>query len=247
MKRPFLAAAVAVLVVSNGFVLLQVAMNRRGAPEAELELTTRELRYNYATDSPGTMTIAWENSADFQQPGAAGWYDQRKLRDTGFDTSVPPGSKDAARHYQNSESREVFVALEFDGPGWRKWIEQNKAKLEIQTKDNPNRASEIPRAEEAWENTSSRLVAVDAGLDPEALRRAYPDRNRVMIVRGLARMILESDGQPAYLRGMVTQISSQTINLPAEFKGLTAYASYIVTLRVGRRYEPWIAGLKFTR
>lgn len=246
MKRPFLVAAVAVLVVSNGFVLLHVAMNRRGSPEAELELTARELKYNYATDSPGTMTIAWENSADFLQPGAAGWYDERKLRDTGFDTSVPPDSKEATRHYQNRESREVFVALEFDGAGWRKWIEQNKARLEIQTKDNPNRAYEIPQAEEVWEKTSSRLVAVDAGLDPEALRHEYPDRKRVMIVRGLAGMVLES-GPPAYLRGIVTQISNQTINLPAEFKGLTAYASYIVTLRVGRRYEPWIAGLKFTR
>lgn len=238
MRRPFLIAAVAVLVASNAFVLLHAAMNRRGAPDAELALTTRELRYNFSSDSPASMTLSWQTAGE-------SWFDQQKLKETGFDVSVPPDSKDARRYYSASQSREVFVALEFEGAGWQQWLEENRERLKRQATYVARTEPEISQIEAQWQSTASRLIAIDVGLDPEALRRRYPDRQRVMILRGVAQpMVVQIAGQRPYLQGQIAQILTQTINLPAEFRGLPAYASYVVTLRVGRRYEPWIADVR---
>jgi hypothetical protein len=246
MKRPFLVAALAVLAASNAFVLLQVAMNRRGTAEAELELTARELSRDDARgdDSRVSLVLRWQNTAPEYpaiQAGSPGWFDQQKLKQTGFDVNIPPDAKEAPRHYQNSRTREVFVALEFDGAAWQQWLQGHEA---------------IEEPIEALRQTASHLVAVDAGLDPEVLRRKYPDRKRVMILRGLARAILESGGPSAYLRGAITQISNEAVNVPVPFSELltfipVSYAtpgdSYAVTLRIGQRYEPWIADLKRLR
>ena len=60
-------------------------------------------------------------------------------------------------------------------------------------------------------------------LDAAALRRKYPDRKRVMILPGLVRAMLnhESSGLkgrarcvPAYLRGAITRLAIESINVP---------------------------------
>jgi hypothetical protein len=259
MKQPFLAAALSVLAVSNAFVLLHVGMNRQGAPEAELDLTARELSRNYARgdDSRVSLMLRWENTApeypEFE-PAPPIWFHEQKLKETGFTLDVPPDAKDALRHYQNSRSREVFVALEFDGPAWQQWLRQREDHLRFQARANPQLQQEarIQEQIDAQQRTASRLVAIDAGLDPDALRRKYPDRKQVLILRGLARVVLE-DGPPAHLRGAITQISSDAVNVPMPFSELLSSIpisydmpadSYAVTLRVGQRYEPWIADLK---
>jgi hypothetical protein len=236
-------AAGSVLVASNAFVLVHAAMNRRGSPEAELALTWRELRYNYSSDGTATLTLVWQNPGELFQARPAGWYDERKLRETGFDLSVPPNSKEAGRRYQNSKSREVFVALEFDGPEWQKWLEENREQLRVQSQNVPRTPLEMSQIEAQWEHTASRLVAVDAALDPEALRRKYPDRTRVMILRGLAQVFLQTAAQP-YLRGRISQILSQTISVPTQFREFLPSGAYEVALRSGRLYEPWIADMR---
>ena len=130
MKHPLLTAAVGVLVVSNAWVLVHAALNRSGTPDAELELTARELRYNGSgrEDSSVTLMLIFENPAAQYQTGpppnpqSTGWFNLQKLAELGFDTSVPPESTDASRYYANSRSREVFVALEYDGPAWQQWL-----------------------------------------------------------------------------------------------------------------------------
>jgi hypothetical protein len=238
VKRPFLIAAVAVVAASNAYVLLHAAMNRRGAPDAELALTTRELRYNFSTDSPGSMTLSWQTAGE-------SWFDQQKLKETGFDVSVPPDSKGSARYYSRSQSREVFVVLEFEGAGWQKWLEENRERLKKQAPFVARTQLETSQIEAQWLSTASRLVAIDVGLDPDVLRRRYPDRQHVMILRGVAEpTVVQIPGQRSFLQGRIAQILTQTMNLPAEFRGLPAYASYVATLRVGRRYEPWIAHVR---
>ncbi len=239
MKRPFLVAALGVLVVSNGFVLFHVGMNRRGEPEAEVDLTSRELSRDYVRgdDSRVSMTLHWQNTApeypEFHAPPS--WFNEQKLKETGFDV------REATHGSQNSRTREVFVALEFDGPAWQHWLEQREANLRSLQQ------AEIQTQMEVQRRTASRLVAIDVGLDPEALRRRYPDRKRVIVLRGLARAILESGGHLAFLRGAITQISNDEVNVPMPFSELISIApvnSYAVTLRVGQRYEPWISDLR---
>ena len=61
MKRPLLLAAIALLVVSNAFVLAHVAMNRSGEPDSEMELTARELQYygSRSDDSSVVLMLRW--------------------------------------------------------------------------------------------------------------------------------------------------------------------------------------------
>jgi hypothetical protein len=232
------------LVASNAFVLVHAAINRRGSPESQMVLTARELRYNYSTDSTATLTLVWQNTGEFVQATSPGWYDEKKLKETGFDISLSPDSKEAVRQYRNSRSREVFVALEFDGPGWQKWLEENREVFQVQAQSIPRTPLEMSQLEAQWERAESRLVAVDAGLDAEALRRKYPDPTRVLILRGLAQMFLRTGGQPQYLKGRISQILNQTISVPQEFRGLLPSGAYQVALRPGRLYEPWITEVR---
>jgi hypothetical protein len=108
--------------------------------------------------------------------------------------------------------------------------------------------------------TASRLVAVDAALDPAALRTKYPDRKQVMILPALARVILE--GYPPYLRGGIMSLATDSLNVPEALRW-NAYLQYYynpytyekdrvkiypppyaVTLRVGSRYEAWVASVR---
>ena len=51
------------------------------------------------------------------------WLDQKILQELGFDTSRGPSDPGASEFYRRQRTRRGFVALENDGPAWRKWIE----------------------------------------------------------------------------------------------------------------------------
>jgi uncharacterized protein DUF4824 len=259
MRRPLLLAAIALLVVSNAFVLAHVAMNRSGEPDSEMELTARELRNSGSRneDSSIVLTLLWENTApEYQSLPREDpvWFDQDKLREAGFDVTVPASSPQAARFYRNTRSREVFVALEFDGPSWERLL----------LRFAPERGLAVER------NTFSRLVAVDAGANPAVLRTKYPDRSRVMILRALARVMLDpptsaygaAPARSARLRGAIMRLTTDSINVPVplsrQFRRLPPYnpviysekelsaqpPPYRATLQVGSKYEPWIVAVK---
>jgi hypothetical protein len=118
--------------------------------------------------------------------------------------------------------------------------------------------------------TASRLVAIDVARDPAELRRKYPERQRVMILPVLVRAKLEPERRasaaaplrPAYLRGGITRIAIESINVPEplsrQFGNQSSYSpytydgkqvkiqlpTYAVTLRVGSKYEPWVTEVK---
>lgn len=277
MNRPLLPAAIALLVVSNVWVLAHVALNRSGEPDSEMELTARELNYygSRSDDSSVVLLLRWQNTApQYPTPGPAaspGWFDQKKLEDLGFDLRVPPSSPRAQRFYTNLRSREVFVALEFEGPAWEQWLKDREPQLQLETQY----ATQIPAPDrlEIERQTGSRLVAIDVARDPAELRRKYPDRKRVMILRGLVRAMLEPQGRasagaplrPAYLRGAITRLAIESINVPEPlsrlFDGLSSYSPYTydgnqvkiqqptfsATLRVGSKYEPWLVDVRALR
>lgn len=270
--KPLLLTAFGLLIVSNAFVLGHVTLNRSGEPDSEMQLTARELQYYGGRSDEGgvALLLRWTNTAPEYPTGLPGdaplWFDQKKLEEVGFDLSVPASSPKAARFYENLRSREVFVALEYDGPAWEAWLTDREPRLEKETSYGPQVT--LPDRLEIERQTTPRLVTIDVARDPIELRRKYPDRTRVMILQALVRAKLEpaqrasltAPLRPAYLRGAITRLAVESINVPQplsrRFEG-QAYSPwtydgnrvkiqqppYSVTLRVGSKYEPWIVSV----
>jgi Domain of unknown function (DUF4824) len=267
--KPLLLAAVGLLVVSNAFVLAHVAMNRSGEADSEMQLTARELQYygGRNDESSVVLMLRWTNTAPEYPTGLPGeapvWFDQKKLEEIGFDLSVPASSPKASRFYENQRSREVFVALEYDGPAWEAWLKDREPRLEKETSYGP----QVAQADrlEIERQTTPRLITIDVARDPAELRRKYPDRKRVMILQALVRAKLEPERRasqtaplrPAYFRGAITRLAIESINVPQPLSRRLEGQSYSpwtydgnrvkiqqppysVTLRVGSKYEPWV-------
>ena len=273
MRNPLLLAALGLLAVSNGFVLAHVAMNRSGGPDSEMELTARELQYygSRGDDSSVTLLLRWTNTAPEYPPGppsdAPGWFDQKKLEELGFDVSVPAASPKAQRFYDNQRSREAYVALEFEGPAWESWLKDREPRLQTEVSYGPQVSLE--ERVQIERETTPRLISVDVSLDPASLRRKYPDRTRVMILPALLRAKLSPESRasataplrPAYLRGAITRLAIESINVPEPLSRRLDGQSYTpwtyennqikinhppygVLLRVGSKYEPWVVDVK---
>jgi len=276
MRNPLLLAAIGLLVVSNGFVLAHVAMNRSGEPDSEMELTARELQYygSRGDDSSVTLMLRWTNTAPEYPPGppadSAGWFDQKKLEELGFDLSVPAGSPKAQRFYDNQRSREAYVALELEGPAWESWLKDREPRLQTEVSYGPQVSLE--ERIQIERETTPRLISMDVSLDPASLRRKYPDRKRVKILPAVLRAKVSPESRasatspmrPAYLRGAITRLAIESINVPEPLsrrldgQSYTPYTydgkqikinqpSYSVLLRVGAKYEPWVVDVKLLR
>ena len=103
-----------------------------------------------------------------------------------------------------------------------------------------------------WETRrSSRLFAVDAGLDRATLRSRFPDRAKYAIVHGQVRPMWSTQGKDA--AGAIDTLTAEAVNVPFEmrdaFEGV-AESSYTpsdkddghfeAVLAFGRRLEPWL-------
>lgn len=122
--------------------------------------------------------------------------------------------------------------------------------------------------------TAARLVAIDVGNDAGQLRQRYSEPHRFIIARAQVRLALVREGKsesgeryPASLRGHVTHLLTDDIHVPYEWQseltGITEGKSiyknfwnsfdwqaepkeprYEVTLRYGKRHEPWITAVR---
>ena len=102
----------------------------------------------------------------------------------------------------------------------------------------------------------SRLFAVDAGLDPAALREKYPDRSHYAIVPGLVRLASYRRGMDDVPVGYVENLSVASVNVPARYRAPFASAykdteearpgagNFEVTVAFGRRLEPWVVDVQ---
>lgn len=116
----------------------------------------------------------------------------------------------------------------------------------------------------------SRLFVVDVGNDASSLRQKYPDRSRYIITPATVRFsyeyIEETGNTPSIKRlsGKISEILIDEINVPLEKRAvldklLSAEkgkghhktsvtgeppADYAVTLRYGKRYEPWVVDIQ---
>jgi Domain of unknown function (DUF4824) len=277
-SRALLTGA-ALILATNIVVLGGVAYNRSGEPESTLKLTQRELALPYAwgltkENSGLALHIAWRvveqeserpgtYMASYYGDGAAPyWLNEAKLIALGVDVSRLRRTADDKPRRELLPSKEVFLALELDGPEYQKLLEQvrrytaaaqNRLRGSPGDKELEQRAKVATEALKQEERENSRLVVVDAGLERDALRTTYPDRTRYAIVRG--RVQPQSGPKPTYTpRGRIVRLSVTDLNVPASLRNEVGDARplrtldtentpppYNVTVSYGRRLEPWIA------
>jgi hypothetical protein len=161
------------------------------------------------------------------------WLDRRKLEGLGFDYAR------AMRDPLHPPlPRPAFVALEYDGPAWQKWLNSaQQAGLGVTHYELPSRLELL-----------SRLIPIDAAKSPETLLRKYPDRGKYLIVRGLVQLSATTRQGQLQLLPSISQLLPDTIHVPAPLSdGLAnlpivpnASPRYTLTLSYGRHFEPWL-------
>ncbi len=281
--RSMLLAAAAVVVLINVIVLAGVAWNRSGEPEVRLRLSERELGVpgiwgRSREDSGLALHLRWrvpvanplDDAIHPTEHGAyvgANWLNVDKLAALGFD--VRPLSDEHARRYRRQQAREVWLALELDGPAYEDSVRQARAHLAAAEQALAERPDERPlqdrakaarqlltQASEEW----SRLFVIDADRDPRALRVRYPDRERHAIVHGRVRPVWRVPDprkqREREWRGHVEAVSIASIHVPLEFREAfesllddtqaRRAARYQVMLAYGKRREPWIVEVQPT-
>ncbi len=274
MNRRYVYIALGLLLLVNTVVLVGVARNRRGVPDASPILSERELPLSWDfRDRENTgvslrLNVNYDN--DEQQ-----WFDETKLAELSFDTRRFK-ERDHGRTRQ-ALPKKAYVVLEYNGEAWQQYrlrqleeitalpLKVEQGKLEADAAENQAREKRFQL------DVASRLFSVDVGLDPRALRLRYPDRSRYVIVPAQVRMQFDwrpkpSDKQDARrLFGRVQQILVDQLHVPRDLQGgllampeksriqpgYTYYnpkdpvrVRYQVQVAFGQRLEPWITGIE---
>jgi hypothetical protein len=232
MMRRMVPAALLPLLVT-GITVAGVAWNRSAGRDA-IVLSEREVPRRFVSDENTGRSVwirhesAWWDSAS--------WLNADKLSSLGFDTTLDPTSPDAEAHYRRALRRTVYVALELDGPAWQAWARDHQDNAKRWNPDGDN--TRVLQQ-------SSRLVVVDAESDVVILEARYPNARTHLITRGVVRLVLDrpQGGRPR-LAGMVERIAPDTLHVPRHLAGRLGSPPYRVSVRYGRRYEPWIVGVE---
>jgi hypothetical protein len=295
--RCALLAGLALIAGVNAIALGGVAWNR-GAEDARLSLSERELRlpYTWRTEDgedPGlSLQLDWRNQPVCSPTGPCEsyelsygqtrWLDAGKLASLGFDVAPTP-RPEASERQARAQEREVILVLEFAGPAYVEYLHAREAELR-KAQEKARHAGEPgdPVAEAARaargdleaaaasvqaaknEVTSaaeqlrqaaredSRLFAVDAGLDREALRRKYPDRQRYAFVPALVGYTPTWEAEKFIAQGRINRLLGEGINVPlplARKLGVPTYRNldnsmpsnkFVAQVAFGRRLEPWL-------
>ena len=187
------SVAALLVLLANGFICISVARNRSGTPIAEFELTDRELHVSQQDEDNTSVKLSLT------------------FHNEEFQRSSP------------EPSRKAYLALEYDGPAWREWREQ-----QIKKAASYGRHSSAESFDKA-----SHLVLIDVGTDAAMLRRKYPDTKKVIILPGASGHL----DVKAWAR-----VEVNTIHVPLPESGaLKGATHYRVRLRQGPSLEIWVA------
>jgi len=249
---------VAIVVVANSMILWSVYDNRRGEPDAVVTLTEREWPTASVSERNTARELNWTTGRYAYWQGLP-WLDASKLAALGFDTTMPPSAYKVDAFYSRQLPPRVFAVYEFDGEAWRKSLDERTSAGADRRSADPNLARAAADQLESERISGSRLVPIDAGLDPDALRRAYPDRSRFIIVPAVVNIRVGFGRRtppaiaPRVLSGTVRAVTT-TLVVPREFRAALERAEsrpsdrgaarYSVTIAYGRRHEPWIVAIE---
>ncbi len=274
-----LLAAVLLLVSVNVLVLAGVAYNRSGEPVLSIELTERELPVHRSfadtDENSGTsLDLKWQvfnpdedNAYGYSNYTSPPWLDHKKLTSLGFDIErLKIATKDHPFRL-NTASTDVIVVLEYQGETYRKALNVSEQKLDsLQNKvlDHPE-DEEITAALSKYEDqlerfklSSSRLYAVDAGLDLQTLMKQYPGQGRYMFARGeiklswndnviegrIKQILIDNVHIPLPMSQALSKLSLE--NRPYRYDGEVIPPRYKVLMNLGQRLEPWIESVVYT-
>ena len=272
-RRRTLIAGVTLILAINAIALGGVAYNRSGTPESQLQLSERELkapygRFNRSENSGVELALMWRVPVDpdAHEPyygyeswgGTPAWLNAVKLAALGFEAL--PEKRSASADYKWQRTKEVLLVLELGGPAAQQALERARQKAAEEGKlseANPGNKEFERRNKSAKETLlheereSSRLFAIDAGLDVATLRAQYPDRSRFLIVRGHVRPQYVTRNKQDQLSGHVSALSVRQINVPVEFQPVLEGAvpgnnkiRFSATVAWGQRLEPWLVDLR---
>jgi hypothetical protein len=269
-------AAVLLLVATNVVVLSGVAYNRAGGPPATIELTERELTLEQSSgaleeNSGAALSLHWQAPGADEPPAylyaasrSPDWLDEAKLFELGVDTEYWQSERQGYSVRSALFSKEVVLVLEYNGAAYRRALslaEQEVARLRekvAQTPDDEDRVAKLERYEKWLQQlqvSQTRLYAVDAGLDREALAGQYPDGDRYLLVRGQIGLS-RKDG---VVTGRIRQMYVQRVHVPLPYsqqlpelvkgRNFRLYGKqpiaprYRVRINSGRRLEPWVVSV----
>lgn len=270
-RRHTLIAGLALILLTNTTALLGVAKNRSGEPESELQLTQRELQSPFWSlnkeNSGVSLRINWRipvrnNDLGYYaySGGAPDWLDEAKMTSLGFDLKLPSPEDTTNLYRWNARqlSREILLVLEMDGPAYQQTLQrvrqkaaEQEAKLAAQPGDQKLQQEAKAAREQVTheEQQSSRLFAIDAGLDLGALRARYPDRKHYAIVHAKVKPSLNFGEGKQTIVGFINGISIDTINVPHQYHTQLAPAEnfpvrrttdFKANIAFGQRLEPWV-------
>jgi hypothetical protein len=252
----------AVLVLANGAILVNAARNRAGSPDAVVRLTERELR-SWSAPEEGAeemldLRLTWQMAPG--PDGAETWFDRARLESLGV-TDLPADGDSGWTRQLPPSNRKGYAVLELAGPAWERWDAAEQARQDSIEAMRTAAGGTGPAAPRRWfvsgRSAASRLMAVDVGLDPVALRGQYPDRSRYLIMPATYRAeftapVRDSLGAittPARVSGLITQVLPGTVHVPRPLRdSLLARGAarqdsathFEVTFKVGRRWEGWV-------
>lgn len=209
----------------------------RGAESPAVTLTEREVQvWGDPERDTAELRLRITYQSRNQPLDARSWLTEATLAQMGFPVAVPANAPEAERTYDRGLPRLGFVALEFDGPAWTA-LERERS-LRPPDRDSPA----LSRPED------SRLVPVDAGPDPAALRARYAGQ-RVIVVPAVFRVRVHRRAEGGVLWGtmdrLVTEDVTGSIRLRNLLRALPRGARrYEVDLVIGRLGIPRIVDLR---
>jgi len=240
--RPRWAAPFAIVLAATAVALGQAAWNR-SLVRREIVLSEREAPVAYAGREETALWLRWQYAMPLDS-GWGGWLGAARLAELGADTS-----REAVRH-ERMDARPAFAVLELDGPAWRAYVEQQVLQREHELASDGlllGRDSLLALFRGGLEQ-GSRLIMIDAGVDPDALARRYPDGSRHLILPAVVRTYREyhfrSPSEPVDTAlGARVDLENQRVlvsgRLASAFRPPPA-SGYRVTVATGRSYAPWI-------
>lgn len=248
MRQRGMLIAVGLVLLVNAVVLVGVAANRSGEPDAVVTLTERELplssydgyaerentglslRLSWVQGRTGSVRAAFPPA---RRRGRPAWFDKAKLEAIGFDCAMPLDDPSAALHYDKMLPRKTFVVLEYEGAAWESWLEEGREELAgmeeqiVKGEVSPKQRKDAGKEFEREARTCSRLFAVDVGNDPAALRERYGDRGRFLILPSTVRLLYtrpddaaDERRSPPYLEGSIADVLTDEIFVPKEHRAV---------------------------
>ena len=261
-----LAAGIGLIVLANAVALGGVLYNRRGAPDSTLKLTQRELSLPYrgwhdTEDSGLSLRLQWQVALPPRDSDArpgyglygrdAEWLDAGRLEALGVKVRRRPLPREPNLFSADSLPADVLLVLELDGPAYARQVEEVCRAAEAKN-DN---ASRILCANERSE--ASRLFVVDAGLDRDALRKAYPDSTTYAIVRGRVRAGQKYGSARSEVVGYIDGVAVEEIEVPLALRSALdngtisrrtapgrVTAPFEAQVAFGQRLEPWLQEIR---